>query len=593
MNRTKFLSAALFFGMTLIPAFVPSVALAQRPSAPRLFSQKALIYARVDDTRELKDKLASTATGRLANDPKLSPILKTFYSSFTSSIQGMQEAIGINFDELLSIPNGELAFALLPTKGNPCFCVMIEAGDEIPAVELMIGRLQEQMVSRGGEKTTKEVGKITVTQLRNGTREDRQVGYFIDSGVLVACSNADYAETLALIWTGNGIDHKSLADNRDFTTIMSRCVGTEGERPQASFFVDPIAMVREIGKSNNGSLVVLAGIKALGLNGIKAIGGSVILAPADFDSIVHGHLLIDPNRQGVMRAIRPKSGSTDPEPWVNDQVISYSTLNWDFGKTVKAVGEIVDTFQGENAFETNVIANANKALGIDLRKDFIDILDDRLSITQLIVPPKRVNSQSNIYSLHMKEANRFKTEVLPKFFAKIKDQDGRWESKLIGDSTVYTLNIAQNNESRAIRVPQPSFGMLGDELIISDSIKGIEEAIKTYSSGEDLLVDALEFKLVRDRIKAQLKNAETSVMAYQRPEESLRLFYDLAVNPDNITSLESMAENNPFFTALVTALRSKQLPPFEEIAKYLAPSGAFLVEEENGLHYTAFSLKRE
>jgi hypothetical protein len=43
----------------------------------------------------------------------------------------------------------------------------------------------------------------------------------------------------------------------------------------------------------------------------------------------------------------------------------------------------------------------------------------------------------------------------------------------------------------------------------------------------------------------------------------------------------------------VAALKSKELPPFEVIAKYMAPSGAFVTEEEDGLHYTAFSLRRE
>jgi hypothetical protein len=337
----------------------------------------------------------------------------------------------------------------------------------------------------------------------------------------------------------------------------------------------------------------LAGLKALGINGIKAAGGSIILAPNDFDSIIHGHLLMDSNRQGVMRAIRPKSGPTDPEAWVSDQVISYMTMNWDFAKTLKAVGEIVDTFQGEDAFENNMMAAANKATGIDLRKDFLELLDDRLTITQLIVPPKRINSQSNIYGLHAKDPTTLKTDTLPKFFAKLKEQSPGWESKLIGDSTVYVLTIPNQNENTRIRIPQPAFGIVGDDLLFSDSLKGMEEAIKTYSSGEDLLVDAIEFKLVRDRIKKQLKDVETSVLSYQRPEESLRLFYDLASNPENITSLESMATNNPFFTALVTALKSKELPPFEEISKYLAPAGAFLVEEETGLHYTGFSIRRE
>ncbi|HUP81778.1 MAG TPA: hypothetical protein VM260_24725, partial [Pirellula sp.] len=127
----------------------------------------------------------------------------------------------------------------------------------------------------------------------------------------------------------------------------------------------------------------------------------------------------------------------------------------------------------------------------------------------------------------------------------------------------------------------------------SDSIDSIEQAIRTLSSGDDLLSDAIEYKLVRDRIKAQLKDKETSIMAYQRPEESLRLFYDLANDSENINRMEAVAANNPFLSALVIALKSRSLPSFEVIAKYLAPSGGFVVEEEDGLHYTAFSMRRD
>jgi hypothetical protein len=69
--------------------------------------------------------------------------------------------------------------------------------------------------------------------------------------------------------------------------------------------------------------------------------------------------------------------------------------------------------------------------------------------------------------------------------------------------------------------------------------------------------------------------------------------YDLATDPNNIDNLERIAESNPFLLSLVTAVRSKKLPPFEVFAKYLAPGGAFIVDEENGIHYTGFSMRRE
>ncbi len=575
----------------ILATFVPTLALAQRPSAPKLFSQKTLLYARVDDTRELKAKLAQTSMGRLSDDPQLKPIISSFYSTFSTLVQGMQDAVGVNLDELLSIPNGELAIALVPTKTTPVLCAMLEAGDELPAVELMIGRLESRISTSGGTKSSKEIGKITVNQIRNGTAEDRQLGFFLQSGVLVVCNNAEYAETLAQIWQGSGIDHKSLADNREFTTILSRCVGTAGERPQASFYANPVALYRELSKSNASSLLVLATLKTLGIDGIKGIGGSAIFAPTDFDSIVHAHLLMDTSRRGALRAVRPKSGSTEPEPWVNDKVVSYGTMNWDFAKTLKAIAEIVDSFGGENTFENNVIARGSSQIGIDLRKDFLDLLNDRLSLSQLILSTKRINSQSNLVGIHVRDTQRIKTDVLPKLFDKLKANEVRWSSRVIGDSTVYFLD--SKNDNTTIRVQQPSFAVVGDDLLASDSVESIEQAIKTLSSGDDLLSESIEYKIIRDKIKVQLGDKETSIMSYQRPEESLRLFYDLASDQENIARLEAVSENNPFFTALVAALKGKRLPPFEVISKYLAPSGAFVVEVEDGLHYTTFSIRRE
>lgn len=565
----------------------------QHLSAPKLFPTKTLAYVRVDDTRDMKAKMEATGMGKMMNDPQIAPILGTFYSTFVGQLQGMQDAIGLNLDELLSIPNGELAVALVATKTDPAVVMMLEAGDEMPALQVLIERAERANDASGGMLTTKEVGKIKLLSMGRSERES--VTYFIDSGVMVVTNRADYAEQLAMVWTGNGIDHKPLSDNRDFTTIMSRCVGTEGERPQVSFFIDPLAMVREIGKSNSGSVAVLAAIKTLGLDGIKGIGGSAIIAPNEFDSIIHGHVLLNPNRQGIMKVIRPKAGTTDPEPWVSDQVTSYFTMNWEMAKTFNAVESLVDTFAGEGSFNDRFVKEANRNLGIDLRTDVIDGLNDRFSLVQLIIPPKKINSQSNVYCIHVKNASRMKSEILPKMFEKLKGSGGpELISKLYGDATIYTVEQrAGNAEGRNIRLPQPAVCIMDDQLLLSDSVQAIEEVIKFNSGGDGPLSESIEFKLVRDRIKAQLKNSEMSILAYQRPEEGMRLMYDLATDPQNIDNIEQFAQNNPFLTALVTAVRSKKLPPFEVIAKYLAPGGAFVVDEETGLHYTGFSMRRE
>ena len=57
--------------------------------------------------------------------------------------------------------------------------------------------------------------------------------------------------------------------------------------------------------------------------------------------------------------------------------------------------------------------------------------------------------------------------------------------------------------------------------------------------------------------------------------------------------LANQAEDNPFFRALNDAVTKNPLPPFAVIAQYLAPGGAIVTDDETGLHYTAFGLRRE
>jgi hypothetical protein len=377
---------------TLLTIFSSPLAFAQRPSAPRLLPNKTLAYLRIDDTRDLKAKMGETGMGKMMADPQIAPILGTFYSTFVGQLQGMQDAIGLNLDELLSVPNGELAVAVVATKTEPAFVIMLEAGEEMPALEVLLDRGRQAAENNGGSYAEKEVGKISIRSL-GGRRGGEGLHYFIDSGVMVGSNRADYAEQLAMIWTGNGIDHKPLADNRDFTTIMSRCVGTEGERPQVSFFVDPLAIVREAGKNSGGSIALLAGLKTFGVDGIKGVGGSAIIAPNEFDSIIHGHLLLNANRQGIMKVLRPKAGPTVPENWVSEQVNSYFTANWEIEKTFNAIENLVDTFAGEGTVENRFVKEANKNLDIDFRNDIIAQVDDRLTLVQLIVPPKKINSK--------------------------------------------------------------------------------------------------------------------------------------------------------------------------------------------------------
>jgi hypothetical protein len=599
---------------------------ASRLTAPQLLPENTLAYVRIDDTRELKAKLAQTSTGRLASDPQVSPLLQEFYGSFRDSAQALQQAIGINLDELLSIPNGELAIAVVSakmevrkrkirnresgeeverefTRPKANLVILLEAGDQLPAVEILLERIESQIESRGAERTNSKIGSVNTVRWMaptiDGTQNsDRQFGYFIDSGVVVLTSDANYIDQLAKVWTGNAVDHVPLTSNRKFTSILTRCVGADGERPQVSFYADPYSLAKELTAGNTAASLVMGLLPSLGVDGIQAVGGSLIMAPKDFDSIAHAHLLLANPRRGVLQVLRPKRGSTDPQPWVSEDVSSYMAVNWDVAATLAAVKELTDTFRGPDFYQEDFINRASKELGIDFQKDFLDQLDDRITLTQIILKPARLNAASNVYAVRLKNGRLFGETTLSKIFAQLSSKDAKWKSEQYGSFMIYTQpsTTPESNTSGSspstIRLPEPSFTMLDNELLMADSIEAIKQAIETSKSTDGLLSDAIEFKLVRDRINKQIDASQSSIMLYQRPEEQMRVMYDLAADKSNVNRLRDMSKNNPLFTALVKALDNHQLPPFEQIAKYLSPSGAFVIEEENGLHYTAFGMRR-
>lgn len=597
------------------------VASAQEPAtrltAPRLFPEKTLAYLRVDNVATLKADLQKSSIGKLGNDEQLKPILMEFYGSLVRTTEQMQEQIGLNLDELLSIPSGEMAIALLPNdRGRarvdrnradsgegeevrvefqgPAVAVLLDAGEEISSVQVLLQRIEAAGQGRM-EHREKPVGRLTLHRYENMERAREQFAYFIDGGVMVGCTDADYVEELANVWLGNGAaDRKTLADNRKFTQIMSRCVGTEGERPHLSFFADPLAMVRQFAPRNASTTMVMAVLPALGVDGIEAVGGSWIVAPPDFDSIAHFHLLLGSPRRAVLSLLRPKSGSTTPEDWVPDTAASYSTINWDLLSTVDGIERLFNQFRGEDALENQVFRGINDRLQLDFRKDILQNLEGRITILQGFVRPVRINSGSNVYAIRLKNPEYVKSQVLPKLLDLV---EARTEvtSKTFGELKVNVFQPGRQpaNADAPIRQPEICITFIDDYVVIADSEYMMRQIADVLNGSVEPLKDSLEYQLIADRIAAQLQDKECSAITYARPEESLQLFYELARDPKNRERLRDVSDNNGFFKALLAALDKHELPPFSVISKYLAPSGGYLVDDETGLHYMNFSLRRE
>ena len=140
---------------------------------------------------------------------------------------------------------------------------------------------------------------------------------------------------------------------------------------------------------------------------------------------------------------------------------------------------------------------------------------------------------------------------------------------------------------------EPACGIVGDYFMIANQASLLETVIRTKASGQESLADQLDFKLIASKVKRMAGGAKPAMLTFNRPEEGMRMLYDLANAESTRKVLTDRSESNGFFRSLHGALEEHPLPPFAVVQKYLAPGGGLLVDDETGLHYTGFTLRRE
>jgi len=316
------------------------------------------------------------------------------------------------------------------------------------------------------------------------------------------------------------------------------------------------------------------------------------MATDEFDMIVDAHLLLNSPRHGVLTMIAMESGDTTPEPWVPRDVAGYVTLHWDIQRTYAELTRLYNTFRGESAWENSVVRQVSDGLDLDLQRDVVDAAEGRVTLVTWMEPPARINSQTRLVAFKLKNA-AVARQALDRVMSRFPN---RVQQDNLGGVTYYRAVVdqpARGLDEQIVRRPEPCIGILGDHLVVSDSTKFLRQAIMTNSGASPPLGDELDFQLIASKISRQVKGEKAGLVSFSRPEEGLRLLYELANAPATRTRLRDGAANNRALRALNDALTQNPLPPFAVLAQYLAPGGAIATSDETGLHYTAFTLRRE
>lgn len=586
--------------MLLVPLQVTPT-FAERPSAARLMSDQTLAYVRIADSREYGEKFSQTSLGKALQDPQMRPFMNGIWQTLKDTFSEAETKAGVSLEALLEIPQGELAASVVAMQeGSPAILLLCSLGEDLRTAEKLLQVLETAAEGDGAtiERSTYKETKITLIRGQNGP-----LAYALHDHTLLASSRMEAVEDLIEHWDGDRED--SLASDNRFNTIIASSRGTNDEPAQLTWFVNPIELLRAATRQNSGGGYIMAFMPVLGLDGVKSIGGSQILATEDFDSISHFHVMLERPRTGVLEVIQLENASTEPESWVPEDITSYMTVNWDVEKSYDAVEKLYDSIIGEGKLAEDIDRRINQPAGIDFKSEIVENLVGRFTLIQWYEPPARINSQATLIAARVTDpASMQRTlEQIVQSLPRLKESI---EQRRFGEATFYQLATRETPipedadderrrrlETRRSLRPQPCFGILGDFVFFADRPGIVERITMTYGGDVPRLADDLSFRLIVNKLQNQAHERKIGLISFSRPEEVLRGYFELAKADSTHDFIGRRAEDNSFFRNLQKNVGPNTLPDFHVISKYLAPSGSLMIDDETGLHMIGFQLKRE
>ena len=161
-----------------------------------------------------------------------------------------------------------------------------------------------------------------------------------------------------------------------------------------------------------------------------------------------------------------------------------------------------------------------------------------------------------------------------------------------GDGPRQRRRQQRQDARRRWQQTRPVAAFLGDYFVVADRMSLMQQIIMTFDGAQPRLKDELDYKLVVSKLRRQ-SSLPPGMIRFERPEEGLRLMYQLLQTDEVRRQVHERREEQPFFQAVDELLTENRLPPFAVLSQYLAPGGSVLVNEESGFHHVSFGLRRQ
>jgi hypothetical protein len=383
---------------------------------------------------------------------------------------------------------------------------------------------------------------------------------------------------------------RSLAENDRFATILQNSRRPQDPPPHLIFFADPIEIVRNFGRDRGGVQFAMGFLPALGVDGLMGVGGTLTFSTGQYDDLSHFHVLLENPRSGVLQVPAFEPGDTTPEPFVPLAVESYTAFHWNVRASYDRIVALVDQFQSAGAADKIVRERLSDPLGIDFPVQVIDNLAGRISWMVGYDAPAHFRGQQHIIAAQLKD-EAAAVETLKTVLGKFPDL---FEERHFGDVSYHAIMPARLKEmDEEDRPAEPFVAVLDGFVFLGGSCRQLERCLAARDGTADRLVDSEDYARTTEVIGRETAGTTPALFSISRYEETVRQWYNLLTSEKTRDFIDEKKADNRFLAALSDALQQHELPPFEALAPYLAPSGAIVYDTDTGYHAIGFTLRNE
>lgn len=574
-------TAVLFAGLATAFAqgegVAPELATRGQVSAERRLPPKVFAYVSVPSVERLKGQWGATQFGKLLADPGLAEFRLDLEKQIAGAAEEIERNLGIPLENLLAIPSGEITFAVAQPADSIAIVALLDFGRSRADVDKLLEKAEADLKTRNAERSSSEfegtqviTWKIPAEGGEEAPADGGKFSYFIKDTHFAVASDTAMLEAILARW--NGRHEQTFADNELHRYIQSRCT-TPGGSPVAVWFVDLIGLVKaalSAGGEETAQAVAMmdAYLPQLGLNGLKAIGGTAELATTEFDTVSRTFIYIEPPAEGVLKLFQFPAAELVPPTWVTADAAAYSAWNWDVAGAYDAVEKLVDQFMGEGSFKMLVdsIPQRPGAPNVHPKADFIDQLTGRMHYFSDFTDLDDIESGRILVALEVKDAAKMKSVL-----ATIAQTEGApVKSRDFQGETIYELDqeIPGANEGMQIAV-----GVAHGHLMFVTQATLLEQVLRNDKDRQPL-AESAAYKKVAAHFPARV-----SVISYSKDAAGLQGAYQ---------TLRSGG-----LEMAIPGIDFRKLPPFEDLKKYFSESGGYTVPDRNGGLSVTFTLKAE